>query len=255
MDIRDFAMDYFSLQGKNGIVTGGNTGLGQAFALALAKAVPTSSSRASSTDDGSTAELIEAEGGRYEFMKTDIPRRVSPSGHRCLRGTARFDRHLDQQRGRLPLAEVLDFGRSQMGRAVAVNLTAAFEMSYEAGSGWSPSAAARSSTSARSSPISGASGRQPTRPPNTAWPASPGVLATSSPSTTSSQRHRAGYYATEITTKTRSDRRRTSASWTHIPAKRWGEPLDLMGAVVFSPAGIRLCQRPCPSGGWRYLVR
>ena len=37
MDIRDFAMDYFSLKGKNGIVTGGNTGLGQAFALALAK--------------------------------------------------------------------------------------------------------------------------------------------------------------------------------------------------------------------------
>ena len=30
-------MDFFSLRGKRAIVTGGNTGLGQAFALALAK--------------------------------------------------------------------------------------------------------------------------------------------------------------------------------------------------------------------------
>ena len=37
-DISDFTMDYFSLKGKNAIVTGGNTGLGQAFTLALAAA-------------------------------------------------------------------------------------------------------------------------------------------------------------------------------------------------------------------------
>ena len=49
MDIRDFAMEFFSLKSKNAIVTGGNTGLGQAFALALAKAAPTSWSRASWT--------------------------------------------------------------------------------------------------------------------------------------------------------------------------------------------------------------
>ncbi|TXP04169.1 SDR family NAD(P)-dependent oxidoreductase [Escherichia coli] len=31
-------MDFFSLKGKTAIVTGGNSGLGQAFAMALAKA-------------------------------------------------------------------------------------------------------------------------------------------------------------------------------------------------------------------------
>jgi len=35
MDIRDFAMDFFSLAGRKASVTGGNTGLGQAFTLAL----------------------------------------------------------------------------------------------------------------------------------------------------------------------------------------------------------------------------
>lgn len=38
MDMTDFSMDFFSLKGKTAIVTGGNTGLGRAFSLALAKA-------------------------------------------------------------------------------------------------------------------------------------------------------------------------------------------------------------------------
>ena len=42
LNINDFSMDFFSLKGKNAIVTGGNSGLGQAFALALAKAGATS---------------------------------------------------------------------------------------------------------------------------------------------------------------------------------------------------------------------
>ena len=38
MEIKDFKMDMFHIKGKNAIVTGGNTGLGQAFSLALAEA-------------------------------------------------------------------------------------------------------------------------------------------------------------------------------------------------------------------------
>ena len=36
--IRDFSLDFFSLSGKKAIVTGGNRGLGQAYAVAMAKA-------------------------------------------------------------------------------------------------------------------------------------------------------------------------------------------------------------------------
>ena len=42
-----------------------------------------------------------------------------------------------------------------------------------------------------------------------------------------------GYYATAITTATRSDPKRNQAVLDHIPANRWGEPVDLMGTVVF----------------------
>ena len=42
-----------------------------------------------------------------------------------------------------------------------------------------------------------------------------------------------GYYATAITAATRSDPETNRRVLDHIPAGRWGEPFDLMGAVVF----------------------
>ena len=55
MNITDFTMDFFSLQGKKAIVTGGNTGLGQAFTLALAKAGADVFVPSMMDDDGSNA--------------------------------------------------------------------------------------------------------------------------------------------------------------------------------------------------------
>ena len=78
-DISDFTMDFFSLEGKNAIVTGGNTGLGQAFALALAKAGANVFVPSIVDDDGTTGELVEAAGGRYEFMKADITAPGAPA--------------------------------------------------------------------------------------------------------------------------------------------------------------------------------
>ena len=55
MTINDFAMGYFGLEGKNAIVTGGNSGLGQAFTLALAKAGANVFVPSIADDDGSLA--------------------------------------------------------------------------------------------------------------------------------------------------------------------------------------------------------
>ena len=68
----DFGMDFFSLAGKNAIVTGGNTGLGQAFTLALAKAGANVLAASIMPDDGSTGALVEAAGSRYAYTMTDI---------------------------------------------------------------------------------------------------------------------------------------------------------------------------------------
>ncbi|MCX6371744.1 MAG: SDR family NAD(P)-dependent oxidoreductase, partial [Actinobacteria bacterium] len=131
MDIRDFEMKFFSLEGKNCIVTGGNTGLGQAFALALAKGGASVFVPSIVDDDGSTRQMIEAEGVRYEFMKSDITAPGAPAQviDECITRLGALD-ILVNSAGICPLASVLDFGRPQWDATVAVNLTAAFEMSH-----------------------------------------------------------------------------------------------------------------------------
>ena len=57
--IVDFQMNFFSLKNKNAIVTGGNTGLGQAFTLALAKAGANVLAASIMPDDGRTAAMVE----------------------------------------------------------------------------------------------------------------------------------------------------------------------------------------------------
>jgi NAD(P)-dependent dehydrogenase (short-subunit alcohol dehydrogenase family) len=235
MDIRDFAMEFFSLTGKNCIVTGGNTGLGRAFALALAKGGASIFVPSIMDDDGSTRQMIEAEGVRYEFMKTDITAPGVPAQivAECIARFGALD-ILVNSAGICPLAEVRDFGRPQWDATVAVNLTAAFEMSYEAAKLMIPQ---RSGKIVNICSLFSYLGGQW----SSAYAATKHGLAgfTKAYCDELAQYNvqvngiAPGYYATEITTATRSDPEKNQRVLDHIPADRWGEPADLMGAVVF----------------------
>src|SRR5471030_1222196 len=70
-----FSMDFFSLKEKVAIVTGGNSGLGQGYAVALAKAgadliIPTYDKN---WDE--TRELIEKEGRKVVFVQADLTKK------------------------------------------------------------------------------------------------------------------------------------------------------------------------------------
>jgi NAD(P)-dependent dehydrogenase (short-subunit alcohol dehydrogenase family) len=235
MDIRDFAMEFFSLEGKNAIVTGGNTGLGQAFALALAKGGANVFVPSIVDDDGSTRELIEAEGVRYEFMKADITAAGAPKEiiDACVGRFGSLD-ILVNSAGICPLASVLDFGRPQWDATVAVNLTAAFEMGLEAAKHMIPR---RSGKIINICSLFSYLGGQW----SSAYAATKHGLAgfTKAYCDELAQYNvqvngiAPGYYATEITTATRSDSEKNKRVLDHIPADRWGEPQDLMGATVF----------------------
>ncbi|MBR7326154.1 SDR family NAD(P)-dependent oxidoreductase, partial [Klebsiella pneumoniae] len=71
-------MNFFSLQGKTAIVTGGNSGLGQAFAMALAKAGANLFIPSFVQDNGETRKIIEKQGVEVEFMQVDITEKGVP---------------------------------------------------------------------------------------------------------------------------------------------------------------------------------
>ena len=209
-----FSMDFFSLKGKTAIVTGGNSGLGQAFAMALAKAGANIFIPSFVKDNGETKEMIEKQGVEVDFMQVDITAEGAPN-------------------------KVLDFGRADWDPMIDVNLTAAFELSYEAakimipqksgkiinicslfsylGGQWSPAYSATKHALAGFTKAYCDELGQYNIQVNGIAP---------------------GYYATDITLATRSNPETNQRVLDHIPANRWGDTQDLMGAAVFlaSPA-------------------
>lgn len=235
MTISDFAMDFFGLGGKNAIVTGGNTGLGQAFTLALAKGGANVMVPSLADDDGSTRALVEAEGVRYEFLEADITAPGAPKQviDTCVERLGSID-ILINSAGICPLAEVLDFDRGPWDATVSVNLTAAFEMSHEAAKHMVPQCSGKiinicsmfSFLGGRLSPAYSATKH--------------GIAGLTKAYCDELAEHNIqvngiapGYYATAITTNTRSNPVTNQRVLDHIPANRWGETLDLMGTVVF----------------------
>jgi NAD(P)-dependent dehydrogenase (short-subunit alcohol dehydrogenase family) len=235
MDITEFSMDFFSLAGKNAIVTGGNTGLGQSFTLALAKAGANVFVPSLADDDGTTRRLVEGVGRRYEFMVADItadgvPRQVIDE---CVARLGSID-ILVNSAGICPLGEVLEFGRDKWDATVAVNLTAAFEMSYEAAQKMVPQRSGKIINIC--SMFSFLGGRL-----SSAYAATKhGIAGLTKAYCDELAMHdiqvngiAPGYYATAITTNTRGNPESNQRVVDHIPAGRWGDVADLMGTVVF----------------------
>ncbi|WP_423919295.1 SDR family oxidoreductase [Frigoribacterium sp. 2-23] len=235
MDIRDFSTDFFSLTGTTAVVTGGNTGLGQAFALALAKAGADVFVPSIADDDGTTRALIEAEGVRYEFFEIDI---TAPGAARavvdtCLDRFGRLDT-LVNSAGICKLASVDEFGREQWDPMIDLNLTAPFDLAHEAsghmierGSGKIINIASLFSfLGGQMSPAYAATKH--------------GIVGFTKAYCDELAGHGVqvnaiapGYFATKITEATRANEVTNQRVLDHIPAGRWGDVADLMGATVF----------------------
>ena len=235
MTITDFTMGWFDLGGRNAIVTGGNTGLGQAFSLALATAGANVFVPSLADDDGSTRALVEAAGAHYEFMEADITTDGVPAQviAACVERLGSVD-VLINSAGICPLGEVLEFGRDKWDATVAVNLTAAFEMSFEAAKVMVPQRSGKIINIC--SMFSFLGGRM-----SSAYSATKhGIAGLTKAYCDELAMHNIqvngiapGYYATAITTATRSNLDTNRKVLEHIPAARWGETVDLMGTVVF----------------------
>jgi 2-deoxy-D-gluconate 3-dehydrogenase len=231
----DFGLDLFSLKGKNAIVTGGNTGLGQAFALGLAAAGADVFVPSLVSDDGETQKLVEAQGQRFAEMTADItaPGACASVVDACFEQFGSVDIVVNSA-GISLLDDVENFDRAKWDPMIAINLTAAFELAHEATRYMIPQRSGKIINIA--SLFSFLGGRR-----SPAYAATKhGIAGFTKAYCDELAQHNIqvnalapGYFATKITEATRSDPETNQRVIDHIPAGRWGDPGDLMGALVF----------------------
>jgi len=236
MSISDFSPEFFSLKGKNAIVTGGNTGLGQAFTVALATMGANVLAASIMPDDGDTGALVEKAGSRYVYMSSDItvagnPKKVVDA---CVAEFGSVDILINCAGRGINEPDVLKFTRTQWDPMVALNLTAAFEMSHEVAQHMVPQ---RSGKIINICSVFSFLGGQ--------W--SPAYAATKhamvgltsaycdelAPFGIQVNGIAPGYYATALTADTRANPVINQRVTDHVPAGRWGQTQDLMGATAF----------------------
>ncbi|TFC50505.1 SDR family oxidoreductase [Cryobacterium sp. TMT2-17-1] len=234
--ISDFQMDFFSIKGKNAIVTGGNTGLGQAFSLALAKAGANVFAVSIMPDDGETGALVDAAGAKYAYLMSDItvegnPKRVVEA---CIEEFGSIDILVNCAGRSINESDVTKYTRKQWDPMVALNLTAAFEMSHECAKYMIPQGSGKIINICSVFTFLGGQ-----------W--SPAYAATKHGIAGFTKAYcdelaqfgiqvngiAPGYYATELTSATRANADTNQRVLDHIPANRWGQTQDLMGATVF----------------------
>ncbi len=227
-------MTMFDLSGQVAVVTGANTGIGQAIAVALAAAgasivavgrSPMDETRAAVEDAGVRFHPIRADLGSIEPVKAIVDETVAAFGRLDI---------LVNNAGIIRRADAIDFTEADWDAVMDVNLKTVFFLSQaaarhmlERGSGKIINIASLLSfqggiripsyTAAKS----GLAGL--TRLLACEW-AGKGINVNAIAP---------GYFVTNNTTALREDRERSAGILSRIPAGRWGDPADLGGAAVF----------------------
>ena len=225
----------FSLIGKVALVTGANTGLGQAIAVGLA-AAGADIAAVGRSDPAATAAAVRASGRRCHWVKADLGARPDHAAIVAEAGSklGRCD-ILVNNAGIIRRADALEFSEEDWDAVMDVNIKAAFFLAQAAakamladGRGGKIINIASmlsfqggirvASYTASKSGIAGL-----TRLLANEWAARGINVNAIAP----------GYFATNNTTALRADETRNRDILARIPAGRWGDPSDLAGAAVF----------------------
>jgi len=228
--------DLFSLAGRRALVTGANTGIGQAIAVALAGAGAEviCAGRSPATE---TLALIAAAGGRGEALTLDLADPLA--GGRAFESTGPVD-ILVNNAGLIRRADAVDFTEADWDAVIDVNLKAVFFTCQ----GFARAAFARGAGGAIVNIASLLSFQGGIRVPS--YTASKHGVAGLTRLLACEWAGRGinvnaiapGYIATNNTEALRADPSRNQAILDRIPAGRWGEAADIGGTAVFlaSPA-------------------
>jgi 2-dehydro-3-deoxy-D-gluconate 5-dehydrogenase len=224
----------FDLTGQVALVTGGNVGLGQAIAVALAEAgadIVSTSRRAASE----TRARVEALGRRFFGIEADLSS-TKPIAGIVAQTLGAFERLdiLVNNAGIIRRADSVEFTEEDWDAVVDTNLKSAFFLAQAAGRHMI--AQGRGKIINIASMLSFQGGiRVP------AYTASKSGLAGVTRLLACEWAGKGvnvnaiapGYISTDNTEALRADEKRNAQILDRIPAGRWGEPPDLGGAAVF----------------------
>lgn len=230
-----FSMNFFQLNGKVAIVTGGNTGLGQGYALALAKAGADLLIVTHGTNWEETRELIEKEGRTVHFFQADLTDRqaVKQIVAECMRVYGKLD-ILVNNAGTIRRTPLLEYKEEDWDTVMDLNLNSVYFLSQEAAKVMAEQRSGKIINIASMLTFQGGK----FVPAYTA--SKHGVAGVTKAFANELAEYNVqinaiapGYVETANTAPIRADEKRNAEILSRIPANRWATPADLMGAVVF----------------------
>jgi 2-dehydro-3-deoxy-D-gluconate 5-dehydrogenase len=233
-------LDLFRLDGRVALVTGGDKGLGQAMATALAQAGADVAIVSRSGQGDATLAAITAAGRRGLALTADLgdPTVAEPIVAQVVRELGRLD-ILVNNAGTIRRADAATTDLADFTAVLDVNLVGVWAMSQAAGRVMLEQGGGKIVNIASVLAFQGG-----IRVP--AYSASKHAVAGLTKALANEWAARAinvnaiapGYMATDNTQALRDDPQRSQQLMERIPARRWGQPDDLAGAVVFlaSPA-------------------
>lgn len=233
--VDDFSMDFFSLKGKVAVVTGGNTGLGQGYVVALAKAgadifVPTYDKN---WDE--TRTLVEKEGRKVAFFQADLSKReqITATIDECMKVYGKID-ILVNNAGTIRRAPLLEYKDEDWKAVLDINLNAVYFLSQNIAKIMVAQGSGKIINIASMLAFQGGK----FVPSYTASKHAVAGITKAFANELADKNIQInaiapGYIATDNTAPIRADEKRSAEILSRIPAARWGHPYDAMGTVVF----------------------
>jgi len=229
-------LDLFKLDNKVALVTGAGRGLGQAMAIALAEAgADVAGLDVLPLDE--TATRVQALGQRFLPLSANLleahAEDMTQVIEQVVTGLGSLD-VLINNAGIIRRAPVLEFSEKDWDDVMQINLKAVFLLSQAAGRVMVKQGKGKIINIASMLSFQGGI-RVPSYTASKSGVA--GITRLMANELAASGLNinaiAPGYMATDNTAPIRADAERASSILDRIPAARWGEPADLMGAVVF----------------------
>jgi 2-deoxy-D-gluconate 3-dehydrogenase len=228
-------LDLFRLDNKVALITGSASGLGAAIAIALAKAGGTVACHGNRRPADDTIASINAAGGIAHAFQADLSNTNGAEHlfHQVISSLGRVD-ILINNAGTIHRAAAEDVALEDWNRVLQVNLTSPFQLSQLAARDMMPRGHGKIINIASLLSFQGG-----IRVP--AYAASKGGIAQLTKALANEWAPKGiqvnaiapGYFSTTNTEALQADETRNRQILERIPAARWGQPEDLVGAALF----------------------